>query len=121
MSTATSKQMLKETEKVKRKTVTSGSISYHNILEQIRLKQYMINMVNVDLWDITVHCLKCNNENKATLLQLKRGETIHCNVCGTSIGLKDKDGTIEKEIMKTQEAVNSLELAVQKIGVTIQA
>ncbi len=81
----------------------------------------MINMINVDLWSITVHCLKCNNENKATLLQLKRGETIRCSVCGTSIGLKDKDGTIEKEIIKVQEAVNSLELAVQKIGVTIQA
>jgi transcription elongation factor Elf1 len=80
----------------------------------------MITMVNVDLWGITVHCLKCNNENKATLIQLKRGETIQCSVCGTSIGLKDKDGTIEKEITKVQEAVNLLELAVQKIGVIIQ-
>lgn len=80
-----------------------------------------MNMVNVDLWGIAVHCLKCNNENKATLMQLTRGETIQCSVCGTSIGLKDKDGIIEKEIMKAQEAVNLLELAVQKIGVSIQA
>ncbi|MGA3060304.1 MAG: hypothetical protein ABSD92_08040 [Candidatus Bathyarchaeia archaeon] len=77
-------------------------------------------MVNVDLWNITVHCLKCNNENKATLIQLKRGETIQCKICGTSIGLKDKDGTIENEIMNVQDAVNLLELAVKKIGVTIK-
>ena len=81
----------------------------------------MTNMVNVDSWDISIHCLKCNAENKVTVAQLKRGETIQCTVCGTSIGLKDKDGAIKIEAMKVQETIDLLELAVQKIGGVLQA
>jgi transcription elongation factor Elf1 len=62
-------------------------------------------MVDVNSWEISIHCLKCNAENKATLAQVRRGETIQCTVCGTIIGLKDKNGNIGKQTMHVQEAV----------------
>jgi DNA-directed RNA polymerase subunit RPC12/RpoP len=72
-------------------------------------------MPNVDSWLISIHCLKCSAKNKATLAQVKRGETIQCAVCGTKIGLKDNDGSIEKQVIQLQEAVDALELALKKI------
>lgn len=77
-------------------------------------------MVNVESWQISIHCLKCDAENKATLAQVKRGETIQCVVCGTKIGLKDSDGSIGKETWQVQEAVDSMELALKKIGCSLQ-
>ena len=81
----------------------------------------MTNMVNVDSWEISIHCLKCNAENKAALAQVRRGETIQCTVCGTSIGLKDKNGNIGKQTMHVQEAVDVLESTIKKIGGSLQA
>jgi DNA-directed RNA polymerase subunit RPC12/RpoP len=72
-------------------------------------------MPNVDSWLISIHCLKCSAKNKATLAQVKRGETIQCAVCGTKIGLKDNDGSIEKQVIQLQEAVDLLEVALKKI------
>jgi DNA-directed RNA polymerase subunit RPC12/RpoP len=72
-------------------------------------------MLNVDSWQISIHCLKCSAKNKATLAQVKRGETIQCAVCSTKIGLNDNDGSIEKQVIHVQEEVDSLELVLKKI------
>jgi len=77
-------------------------------------------MVDVDSLKITLRCLKCGKENKVTILQVKRGETVQCNNCGTMINLKDKDGSVAKGTKKVQDALDSLEKQVKKLGGSLQ-
>ena len=74
------------------------------------------SMVNVDSWKILFRCLKCGIENEVTLGQIKRGESIQCVVCATRISLKDENGGVAKETKQVQDAVDSLEKTVEKIG-----
>ena len=76
----------------------------------------MSSMVDVDSWKILLRCPKCGIENEATLGQIKRGEIIQCQVCTTKISLKDKNGSVEKETKQLQDAIDSLEKTVKKIG-----
>ena len=73
-------------------------------------------MVNVDSWKILLPCPKCGIENEVTLGQIKKGETIECVVCATKISLKDKAGSVEKGTKQVQDAIDSLEKTVKKIG-----
>ena len=73
-------------------------------------------MVDVDSWKILLRCPKCGVENEVTLGQIKKGETIQCIVCATKINLKDKNGRVAKGTKKAQDAVDSLEITVKKIG-----
>ena len=76
----------------------------------------MSSMVDVDSWKIPLRCPKCGIENEVTLGQIKRGETIQCVVCAIKISFKDKNGSVEKGIKQVQEAIDSLEITVKKIG-----
>jgi DNA-directed RNA polymerase subunit RPC12/RpoP len=73
-------------------------------------------VVNVDTWKIPVQCPKCGTKNEVTLGQIKRGATIQCVVCATKINLKDKNGSVTKGTKEVQEAIDSLEKTVKKIG-----
>ena len=66
-------------------------------------------------WKVPLRCLKCHSENKATLGQIERGETIQCIRCGTKISLKDKDGNVAKKTRKVQEAIIELEKALSEM------
>ena len=74
------------------------------------------SMVDVDSWKIFLRCSKCGIENEATLGQIKRGESIQCVVCATKISLKDENGRVAKGTKQVQDAVDSLEKTVRKIG-----
>ena len=78
------------------------------------------SMVNVDSWKILLRCPRCGIENEATLGQIKRGESIQCVVCATRISLRDKNGSVEKETKQIQDAMDSLEKTVKKIGGSLQ-
>ena len=77
-------------------------------------------MVNVDSWKILLPCPKCGIENEVTLGQIKKGETIECVVCATKISLKDEAGSVEKGTKQVQDAIDSLEKTVCKIGGIMQ-
>jgi hypothetical protein len=74
------------------------------------------NMVNVDTWKVLLRCPKCGIENKATLGQIKRGETIQCIVCTAKVNLKDENGRVAKATMHVQDVIDSLEETLEKIG-----
>jgi DNA-directed RNA polymerase subunit RPC12/RpoP len=71
---------------------------------------------NVDTWKIPVQCPKCGIKKEVTLGQIKKGATIQCVVCATKIGLKDKNGNVAKRTKEVQDAIDSLEKTVKKIG-----
>jgi len=73
-------------------------------------------MVDVDSWKILLRCPKCGIENEVNLGQIKRGEIIQCHVCTTKISLKDENGRVAKVTKQVQDAMESLEKAVEKIG-----
>ena len=73
-------------------------------------------MVNVDTWKVPVKCPKCGIKNEISLEQIKKGLTIQCIVCATKINIKDKNGKVAKETKQVQEAIDSLEKTVKKIG-----
>ena len=79
------------------------------------------NMVDVDSWKILLRCPKCGIENKVTLGQIKRGEIIQCVVCATKISLEDTEGSVDKGTKNVQEAIDSLEKTVKKIGGSLEA
>jgi DNA-directed RNA polymerase subunit RPC12/RpoP len=68
-------------------------------------------------WEVPLRCLKCKAENRATLGQIERGETIQCIRCGTKISLKDKDGNVARKTRKVQEAIDELEKALRAMDV----
>jgi hypothetical protein len=74
------------------------------------------SMVDVDSWKVPLRCPKCGIENKVTLGQIKKGETIQYVVCATKISLKDKNGSVKKGTKQVQKAIGSLEKTVKKIG-----
>lgn len=74
------------------------------------------SMVNVDSWKILLRCSKCGIENEVTLGQIKSGESIQCVVCATRISLKDENGRVAEGTKQVQDAVDSLEKTVKKIG-----
>ena len=74
------------------------------------------SMVDVDSWKVLLRCPKCGIENEVTLSQIKKGETIQCVVCATKISLKDKTGSVKKGTKQVQDAIDSLEKTVKKIG-----
>lgn len=73
-----------------------------------------------DSWKIPLRCPKCGIENEITLGQIKKGETIECVVCATKIGLKDKNGSLEKGTKQVQDALDSLEKTIKKMGGSLQ-
>jgi ribosomal protein S27E len=73
-------------------------------------------MVNVDTWKVPVKCPKCGIKNEVTLIQIRKGKTIQCIVCATKITMIDKNGSVAKGTKQVQDAVDSLEKTVKKIG-----
>jgi len=71
---------------------------------------------NVDSWEIPLECPKCRTQNKVSLGQVKREETIQCINCGTEIKLKDKDRSVQRGIDEAQRALDDLERTLKKMG-----
>jgi len=76
----------------------------------------VIDMVDVDSLKVSLQCPKCGIKNEVTLAQIKKGATIQCAVCATKINLKDKNGSVAKETKQVQDAIDSLEKTIKKIG-----
>lgn len=72
--------------------------------------------VKVDSWEVNIPCPKCKAQNKVSLSQIKREETIKCRSCGVSIKLQDKDGSAKKATRDAQRAFDDLERALRQIG-----
>jgi len=71
---------------------------------------------DVDSWEIPLKCPKCNAENKVTMAQIEREETIQCVGCGATIKLKDKDNSVKRGTEQVQHALDDLERTLRDIG-----
>ena len=70
----------------------------------------------VDTWEVSLTCPKCKAQNKISLAQVKREETIQCVGCGTGINLKDKDRSVQKGTEQVQRALDDLERTLRRFG-----
>lgn len=70
----------------------------------------------VDTWEVSLTCPKCKTQNKVSLAQIKREETIQCVGCGTPIKLKDKDKSLQMGTEKLQRALDDLERTIRRFG-----
>lgn len=74
--------------------------------------------LNIDLANTTIGipCRACGAINRATLGQVRRGETITCVGCHKSIKLVDKDKSTAKTITSVNTALDELRSALESSG-----
>jgi len=70
----------------------------------------------VDSLEATLTCPQCKAQNRITLAQIKREETIKCTECGAEIQLTDKDKRVQKETENIQHSLDELEKTLRKFG-----
>lgn len=85
---------------------------------QIKLLCYklMVMEIQLDSIDVDIPCPNCGAENKVTLAQIKREESINCIGCGAVIHLKDKDGSVKKGTRQVQNALDDLDRTLRRFG-----
>ena len=70
----------------------------------------------VDSWEVPLECSKCGAQNKVTIAQIKREETIQCVGCGTKIKMINKDRSFQNASEKVQRSLDELERTLRDIG-----
>jgi len=70
----------------------------------------------VDSWEIPIICPKCGAQNKVTIAQIKREETIECKGCGTKTNLIDEEGNVKTKTQTLQRSLDDLERTLRKLG-----
>lgn len=72
--------------------------------------------MRVDSWEVGIPCPKCGAQNKVSLGQIEREETIQCLNCGVKINLKDKDGGVRRGTRDIQRALDDLNRTLRRFG-----
>jgi predicted Zn finger-like uncharacterized protein len=70
----------------------------------------------VGSWEVPIECPNCKAQNKVSLSQIKREETIKCVSCGMNIKLQDKDKSVQKGTDEVQKALDDLERTLRDFG-----
>lgn len=70
----------------------------------------------VDSWQVNLPCPQCKAQNRVSLGQIEREETIRCVVCGVNIKLSDKEGSVRRGTRELQRSLDELERTLRKLG-----
>lgn len=70
----------------------------------------------VDYWQVNIPCPKCKAQNRVSLGQVEREETIRCVGCGVNIKLLDKERSVEKSTRELQRSLDKLKRTLRKLG-----
>lgn len=72
--------------------------------------------IRIDSLEVDISCPECKAQNKVSLGQIEREETIQCSNCGIAINLRDKDGSVRKGTRDIQRALDDLDRTLSRFG-----
>jgi peptide subunit release factor 1 (eRF1) len=72
--------------------------------------------LGLDDVEIDFKCPKCGFSNKATLKQVRLGETIICSGCHENIKLIDKEASTQRAVDEIEKSFEDLEKTIEDIN-----
>ena len=72
--------------------------------------------IRIDSLEVDIPCPQCEAQNKVSLGQIEREETIQCSNCGVAINLRDKDGSVRRGTRDIQRALDDLDRTLSRFG-----
>lgn len=72
--------------------------------------------IKVDFLQVNIPCPKCKIQNRVSLGQIKREETIRCVGCRFDIKLLDKEGSVKRNTRELQRSLDKFQRELKKLG-----